>query len=158
MPSLVKTVAISDLFINEMTLSCFVSGTIFLKTQNKRKTHLLAGPGVCLQILKILHLLLAFPRNLFLASHQTGSFKVSFFVEKFKSVIQEMLRNVKTFKDLFWLHFDVNVFLQCKILFILKSVLMWLVLSNFSYFLLRLCPSPLRESLLILPGIVSSSP
>ena len=99
-----------------------------------------------------------FPRNLFLASHQTGSFKVSFFVEKFKSVIQEMLRNVKTFKDLFWLHFDVNFFLQCKILFILKSVLMWLVLSDFSYFLLRLCPSPVRESLLILPWIVFSSP
>ena len=47
MPSLGKTVAISDLFINEMTLSCFVSGTMFLKTQNKRE-KLIYRPGRCL--------------------------------------------------------------------------------------------------------------
>ena len=44
MPSLGKTVAMSDLFINEMTLSCFVSGTILLKTRDKRE-KLIYRPG-----------------------------------------------------------------------------------------------------------------
>lgn len=69
-----------------------------------------------------------------------------------------MLRNIKTFKDLFWLHFDVNVFLQCKNSFYTKISFNVTSVKWFLVLFIKIVSCPLHESLLILPGIVFSSP